>query len=151
MFPVFLQSGIALVAVKRFCAARGSAVLSGDMVDRLVSFAFGTEAGEHRGRVSRLVSSTWVIYCPAAFEVGQAEFTSLGHFVISRPRLQPCRGPSLSSTGYRKYLSHIAPGYCLDVRLALQIAAWAIPLIVCIMNVLRHFIADNEQISQWWI
>lgn len=52
-----------------------------------------------------------LIYCPAAFEVGQAEFTSLCFFVISLPRLQPRWGPSPSTTGYRKYLSLIAPGH----------------------------------------
>lgn len=53
--------------------------------------ASGTEAEavNNRGSVSRLVSSLCLIYCPATFEVGQAEFTSLSLFVISRPRLQP--------------------------------------------------------------
>lgn len=63
------------------------------------------------GSLSPLVSSPCLIYCPATFEVGQAEFTSLSHFVISRPRLQPRWGPSPSATGYRKYPSLIAPGH----------------------------------------
>lgn len=70
-------------------------------------------SSEQKGCVSRLVSSPCLIYCPAAFEVGQAEFTSLWFFVISPPRLQPRWGPSPSTTGYRKYLSLIAPGYCI--------------------------------------
>lgn len=89
----------------------GSTVLSGDIAGILVSCALRDRSSEHKGWVSRLVSSTCLIYCPSAFEVGQAEFTSLWFFVISPPRLQPRWGPSPSTTGYRKYLSLIAPGH----------------------------------------
>lgn len=90
----------------------GSTVLSGDIVGILASCALRDRGSEREGWVSRLVSSTCLIYCPAAFEVGQAEFTSLWFFVISPPRLQPRWGPSPSTTGYRKYLSLVAPGHC---------------------------------------
>lgn len=89
----------------------GSTVLSGDIVGILVSWALGDRGSEHKGWESRLVSSTCLIYCPAAFEVGQAEFTPLWFLVISPPRLQPRWGPSPSTTGYRKYLSVVAPGH----------------------------------------
>lgn len=100
------------IPVKWFCVLDGSTVLSGDIVGILVSWALGDRGSEHKGWESCLVLSTCLIYCPAAFEVGQAEFTPLWFFVISPPRLQPRWGPSPSTTGYRKYLSVVAPGHC---------------------------------------
>lgn len=89
----------------------GSMMLSGDIAGILASCALEGQSCEHKGSVSRLVSSTCLIYCPAAFEVGQAEFTSLCFFVISPPRLQPRWGPFTSTAGYRKCLSLVASGH----------------------------------------
>lgn len=108
--------------VKQFCGVKAPLTLSGDIVGIPVSFALGDRGSQYKGWVSRLVSSTCLIYCPSAFEVGQAEFTPLCFFVISPPRLQPRWGPSPSTTGYRKYLSVMAPGHwpwtpCPDVSM----------------------------------
>lgn len=91
----------------------GSTLLPGDIVGIFVPYALGFRGSECKGCVGHLVSSTCLIYCPAVFEVGQAEFASLGFFVISPPRLQPRWGLSPSTTGYRKYLSLIAPGHTI--------------------------------------
>lgn len=92
----------------------GSTLLSGDIVGVPVPGALRDAASECRGCVSRLVSSTCLIYCLAVFEVGRAEFASLVFLVISLPRLQPRWGLSPSTTGYRKYLSLIAPGHTVE-------------------------------------
>lgn len=91
----------------------GFTLLPGDIVGIFVPCALRDGGSECKGCVGHLVSSTCLIYCPAVFEVGQAEFASLGFLVISPPRLQPRWGPSPSTTGYRKYLSLIAPGHTI--------------------------------------
>lgn len=91
----------------------GSTLLPGDIVGIFVFCALGDRGSECKGCLGHLVSSTCLIYCPSVFEVGQAEFASLSFLVISPPRLQPRWGPSPSTTGYRKYLSHIAPGHTI--------------------------------------
>lgn len=66
-------------------ARNGSTLLPGDIVGIFVPCALGDKGREREGCVGHLVSSTCLIYCPAAFEVGQAEFASLGFLVISPP------------------------------------------------------------------
>lgn len=92
----------------------GSTLLPGDIVGIFVPCALGDRGSEYKGCMAHLVSSTCLIYCPAVFEVGQAEFASLGFLVISSPRLQPRWGSSPSTTGYRKYLSLIAPRHTIS-------------------------------------
>lgn len=91
----------------------GSTLLPGDIVGIFVPCALGDRGTECKGCEGHLVSSTCLIYYPTVFEVGQAEFALLCFLVISPSRLQPRWGPSPSTTGYRKYLSLIAPGHTI--------------------------------------